>query len=79
MVEQNRATIDAAPEAEEWWTKEVREVANRTLLAKANSWYVGANVEGKPKVFLPYVGGMADYNAACELIVSSGYSGFQFS
>jgi hypothetical protein len=51
--------IEAQPEAVEKWVGEVNEVANRTLLPMAkHSWYLGANIPGKPRVFMPYAGGM---------------------
>ena len=47
-----------------------------TLYVKANSWYVGANVPGKSRVFMPYVGGMKVYRDRCDEIVANGYEGF---
>ncbi|TQF27669.1 cyclohexanone monooxygenase [Bradyrhizobium sp. UNPF46] len=79
MRQENKSVIDAEETAERHWREEVDAIANRTLLAKANSWYVGANIEGKPRVFLPYAGGMAEYTAVCERVVAEGYSGFQMS
>ena len=54
------------------------EVANRTLYPSCNSWYVGANIAGKPQVFMPYVGFPA-YVEKCEAVASGGYSGFAFT
>ena len=54
------------------------EVANATLYPKANSWYMGANIPGKPRIFMPYVGGVQRY-AACNEVVAKGYEGFEFS
>jgi cyclohexanone monooxygenase len=73
------ATIEAEPEAEENWVAHVNEVADRTLFAVANSWYMGANVPGKPRVFLPYVGGFGNYTRICEEIARDGYRGFRMS
>lgn len=56
---------------------EVNAEADRTLFVKANSWYLGANIPGKPRVFLPYAGGMARYRARCETVVAQGYAGFR--
>lgn len=70
--------IDSDPVAEEHWCAHVREVADRTLFPLADSWYVGANVPGKPRVFLPYVGGIPAYRKICERVVANGYEGFQF-
>ena len=51
------------------------EVANATLYPKANSWYMGANIPGKPRVFMPYVGGVHNYYARCNEIAANGYGG----
>jgi cyclohexanone monooxygenase len=71
------ATIEAEPEAEENWVAHVNEVADRTLFPVANSWYMGANVPGKPRVFLPYVGGFGNYTRICEDVARDGYRGFR--
>ena len=68
--------IEATPEAESEWVAHVNEVADTTLFPQANSWYMGANVPGKPRVFLPYVGGFPLYVEACNDIVANGYRGF---
>jgi cation diffusion facilitator CzcD-associated flavoprotein CzcO len=53
------------------------EVANATLLPQAkHSWYLGANIPGKPRVFMPYAGGMARYRGICEHVAANGYQGF---
>jgi len=70
------ARIEATDEAEEAWVDLVAQLANFTLFPKANSWYVGANVEGKPRVFMPYVGGVHTYRQYCEQVVEQGYAGF---
>jgi cyclohexanone monooxygenase len=54
-------------------------VADFTLFPKANSWYVGANVEGKPRVFMPYIGGVQTYRQHCDLVALGGYEGFSFT
>jgi cyclohexanone monooxygenase len=69
-------TIEASEEAQEKWVSHVREVAAGTLFYKANSWYVGANVPGKPRVFMPYVGGVGVYRQTCQEIAEAGYRGF---
>jgi cyclohexanone monooxygenase len=68
--------IDADPEAESAWVQHVNEAADKTLFVKANSWYLGANIPGKPRVFMPYVCGMGVYRQKCEEIASKGYEGF---
>jgi cyclohexanone monooxygenase len=70
------ASIEATQEAEEAWVAHVNEVANHTLFPMANSWYVGANVPGKTRVFMPYVGGFGPYRTKCAEIAANGYEGF---
>jgi cyclohexanone monooxygenase len=70
------ARIEATDEAEEAWVDLVAQLANFTLFPQANSWYVGANVEGKPRVFMPYVGGVNTYRQYCDQVVEQGYAGF---
>jgi cyclohexanone monooxygenase len=71
--------VDADKAAQVAWAHEVAGLAETTLFTKANSWYMGANVPGKPRVFLMYVGGLDNYVRRCETIVSHGYTGFNFS
>ncbi len=73
------ATIDATPDAQDDWVEHANEVAYSTLYPKAASWYMGANVPGKPQVFLPYIGGVGAYREKCDKIAASGYPGFRFS
>lgn len=67
--------IDASVEAEDAWVAHVNEVADATLYPKANSWYVGANIPGKPRIFMPYVGGYERYKATCDEVAAKGYEG----
>ncbi len=70
-------TIEATPEAMDDWVEQVNAAANATLLPQAtHSWYLGANVPGKPRVFMPYAGGMARYREICDTVASQGYKGF---
>ena len=72
--------IEATPEAVDRWVADVNEAANATLLPRAkHSWYLGANVPGKPRVFMPYAGGMARYREICAGIAANGYEGFALS
>ncbi|TDD86735.1 NAD(P)/FAD-dependent oxidoreductase [Saccharopolyspora karakumensis] len=72
--------IEATEEAERAWAEEVQAAANRTLLPQAkSSWYLGANVPGKPRVFMPYAGGLAHYAALCDEAASQDYAGFHRS
>ena len=68
--------IEADPKAQEEWVQHVNDVADSTLYPLANSWYVGANIPGKPRVFMPYVGGFAGYKVKCDEIAAKGYEGF---
>jgi cation diffusion facilitator CzcD-associated flavoprotein CzcO len=63
-------------EAEDSWVDHVNEVANMTLYPHANSWYMGANIPGKPRVFMPYIGGVGAYRMKCDDVVANGYEGF---
>jgi cyclohexanone monooxygenase len=69
--------IDAEEDAEAAWVQHNNDVADRTLYPLANSWYVGANIPGKPRVFMPYVGGVAAYKKKCDEIAARGYEGFR--
>ena len=70
------ACIEATQQAEDKWVAHVNEVAHSTLYPQANSWYMGANIPGKPRVFLPYIGGIPAYRAICNEVVAKGYEGF---
>jgi cyclohexanone monooxygenase len=71
-----RESIEADPAAERSWVAHVNELAYETLLPEANSWYMGANIPGKPRVFMPYTGGVGSYRAKAEQIAADGYAGF---
>jgi cation diffusion facilitator CzcD-associated flavoprotein CzcO len=68
--------IEATPEAQAGWVQHVAEVGSLTLFPKADSWYMGANVPGKPRVFLPYIGGVGTYRLICDEIAADNYRGF---
>ncbi len=70
------AAIEATEPAQDAWVERVREVANATLFPQAPSWYTGANIEGKPRVFMVYVGGVGEYRQRCAQIAREGYAGF---
>ncbi|HVN88748.1 MAG TPA: NAD(P)/FAD-dependent oxidoreductase [Candidatus Binataceae bacterium] len=76
MRRNHLAVIEAKPDAEDEWTRHVSEVAEGTLMTRANSWYVGANIPGKPRVFMPYLGGVGVYREKCDEVVAQGYKGF---
>ena len=68
--------IEPSPAAERDWVQHVNDVADSTLYPLANSWYVGANIPGKPRVFMPYVGGFAGYKRKCDAVAANDYEGF---
>ena len=79
MMNGNHTRVMAKEDAQRRWVDHVREVANSTLYPLANSWYMGANIPGKPRVFMPYVAGVEAYTKECNRIVEEGYEGFEFS
>ena len=71
------ARIDTTEQAMAAWGEEVQRAADATLLPRVpHSWYLGANVPGKPRVFMPYAGGMAHYRRLCAEVAAKGYEGF---
>ena len=68
--------IEAQPDAEAGWVAHVNEVADATLFPRANSWYMGANVPGKPRIYMPYIGGLGPYREICTGVAAKGYLGF---
>jgi cyclohexanone monooxygenase len=78
MRERGLARVEATVEAEDDWVDHVNEVAEGTLLLGCNSWYLGANVPGKPRVFMPYVG-FPPYVEKCESVAANEYEGFRLS
>lgn len=76
MRDQDVDRVEADPEAAERWIAHVNEAANATLLPQAgHSWYLGANIPGKPRVFMPYAGGMKRYRDICADIAARDYPG----
>ena len=71
-----KTVIEPEPQAQEAWVGHVGQVSNITLRSTCSSWYVGANIPGKPRVFMPYIGGLPAYIEACETVVKNGYEGF---
>jgi cyclohexanone monooxygenase len=69
-------SIDATREAEDEWVEHVNAVASRTLFPTAASWWMGANVPGKPRVFMPYIGGFPQYTGVCDAVAHDDYRGF---
>jgi cyclohexanone monooxygenase len=73
------ASVEPEVSAEDEWVEHVATVANATLFPRANSWYMGANIPGKPRVFMLYVGGVGRYRTICEEVAADGYRGFAFA
>jgi cyclohexanone monooxygenase len=68
--------IEADEGAENRWVDHVNAVADATLYPQANSWYNGANIAGKPRVFMPYVAGLDKYRKICDEVAADDYRGF---
>src|SRR5690606_10293012 len=66
LRDRQQTQIEATEAAESQWVARVNREAEQTLYPRANSWYVGANVPGKPRVFMPYVGGADIYRKLCN-------------
>jgi cyclohexanone monooxygenase len=75
------ATIEPTIEAQDDWVDHVNEVAEDTMYTAPNcaSWYLGSNIDGKARVFMPYVGGLGRYRQRCAEVVAGGYEGFVLS
>jgi cyclohexanone monooxygenase len=76
LNDRQMGAIEATEAAQDEWVAHVNEVAETTLFPQANSWYLGANVPGKPRVFMPYIGGLGVYREKCEQVAANGYEGF---
>jgi len=78
MRKHGHRRIEPVPAAEDQWVDHVNEVANGTLFPQGGSWYLGANIPGKPRVFMPYAAGVGVYREICDRVVANGYEGFSF-
>jgi cyclohexanone monooxygenase len=76
LDDNNYSGIEASAEAVDSWAAELNQRAEATLFPKANSWYLGANVPGKPRVFMLFLGGFSVYNDICADVAAAGYKGF---
>jgi cyclohexanone monooxygenase len=76
MRKRGLVAMEATRDAEEQWVAHVNEVAQLTLYPQANSWYMGANIPGKPRIFMPYIGGVGVYRRICDEVAAKGYEGF---
>jgi cyclohexanone monooxygenase len=73
MEANGNTVIESEREAEDRWVEHVNELAHKTLYPQAASWYMGANIPGKPRVFMPYIGGVGTYRKVCDDIAARGY------
>ena len=71
--------VDTDPQAEVEWVQHVNDIADQTMFMLADSWYLGANIPGKPRVFMPYAGGVGPYRERCDEIAANSYEGFVMS
>jgi cyclohexanone monooxygenase len=76
MRDRGLETMEATKDAEDNWVAHVNEVAHQTLYPQANSWYMGANIPGKPRIFMPYIGGVGPYRRICDDVAAKDYEGF---
>ena len=76
MRDEGLVTMEATTSAEDTWVAHVNEVAHTTLYPQATSWYMGANIPGKPRIFMPYIGGVPLYRQKCDEVAAKGYKGF---
>lgn len=78
MAQQQFTVIEASLKAQDEWIQEVNQVASATSLASpsCSSWYLGSNIDDKPRMFMPYAGGVGNYRAKCDQIVKDNYKGF---
>ncbi len=81
MRRDGKTTIEASTEAQQNWVAHVNEIVNMTLMVGANSWYMSANIPGKPRAFLPYLGpaGVGGYRKTCDEVAAKGYEGFELA
>jgi cyclohexanone monooxygenase len=77
MGDRQKSVIEADEPYESRWVDHVNQVADSTLYPRADSWYTGANIPGKPRIFMPYVGGISAYRKKCDEVVANGYEGFR--
>ncbi len=79
MRDQGHDRVEPTTEAVDDWVREVAEVAEPSLRSKCDSWYIGSNIEGKPRVFMPYIGGFPRYVETCRSVAEDDYRGFIFN
>ena len=80
MIKHDHSTIESPESSVDKWVNHANEAANKTLLPKVkHSWYLGANIPGKPRIFMPYAGGLDQYRNICNSVAAQDYKGFVFA
>jgi cyclohexanone monooxygenase len=79
LRERDLKQIEASQAAEDAWVAHAAEVATDNLRSQDDTWYIGANIPGKPRVFMPYIGGFPLYVEKCDAVAANGYEGFELS
>jgi cation diffusion facilitator CzcD-associated flavoprotein CzcO len=79
MRDRGATLIEPTRQAEDDWVVHCQELANASLFPQADSWYMGANIPGKPRVFMPYLGGVGTYRTTCDEVAAHDYEGFVLS
>jgi cation diffusion facilitator CzcD-associated flavoprotein CzcO len=79
LEEKNIKEIEPDLQAQDNWVEHGNEIASKTLRYSCSSWYLGENVPGKPRVFMPYIGGMPAYREKCAAVTAAGYEGFKLA
>jgi len=77
MAERGHTTLEASAEAESQWVALMHAIAQQTIFLSCNSWYLGANIPGKPRLFMPMAGGFPMYAERCAAVAREGYAGFE--
>jgi len=81
MRKEGRKSVQATKAAQDKWVDYVMELGQKDVVKthkNCNSWYLGANIPGKPRVFMPYIGGLGQYRKECDDVAQNGYTGFEF-
>jgi cyclohexanone monooxygenase len=76
MRDVGASSIEPLVEDEDAWVEHVNDVSTVSLRSTCSSWYVGTNIEGRPRVFMPYIGGFPVYVQKCNEVMSGGFDGF---
>jgi len=79
MRDARLGAVEATPAAQSEWLEHTQALVRGTLRAKYDSWYLGANIPGKPRVFMIYTGGLGSYKDHCDSAATDGYRGFEFT